>query len=129
MSPTQPPPRPDANQLAFERTWLAQERTLMAWVRTALSFITFGFGVYKFFEYEQQQAIHRLHHLLSPRDFGILIMSIGMFGLTMALVEHQRQVKPLEAAFGLKRTSTAAVVGTMVALFGIYALVAAILRG
>src|SRR5581483_2367687 len=37
--------------LAFERTYLAHERTLMAWIRTAASLITFGFTLFKYFQY------------------------------------------------------------------------------
>ena len=39
-------------RLAVERTRLAYERTLMAWVRTATSLISFGFTVYKFFQFD-----------------------------------------------------------------------------
>jgi uncharacterized membrane protein YidH (DUF202 family) len=38
--------------LAYVRTRHALERTMMAWVRTAASLITFGFSVYKFFQFE-----------------------------------------------------------------------------
>ena len=41
-----------ATRLAADRTWLADERTLMAWIRTATSLISFGFTIYKFFEFE-----------------------------------------------------------------------------
>ena len=39
-------------RLAVDRTRLAYERTLMAWIRTAVSMITFGFTIYKFFQFE-----------------------------------------------------------------------------
>ena len=42
---------PAATRLAVDRTRLAYERTLMAWTRTATSLISFGFTIYKFFEY------------------------------------------------------------------------------
>jgi uncharacterized membrane protein YidH (DUF202 family) len=42
---------PNAIDLALDRTHMAYERTLMAWIRTAASLISFGFTVYKFFEY------------------------------------------------------------------------------
>ena len=45
-----------ATTLAFERTRIAYERTMMAWVRTATSLITFGFSVYKFFQFEMKEA-------------------------------------------------------------------------
>jgi uncharacterized membrane protein YidH (DUF202 family) len=45
-------PKADITALAMDRTWLAHERTLMAWVRSAASMISFGFTVYKVFQYE-----------------------------------------------------------------------------
>ncbi len=42
-------------RLAVDRTRLAHERTLMAWVRTATSLISFGFTIYKFFEFEMSK--------------------------------------------------------------------------
>ena len=40
-----------STKLAVDRTRLAHERTLMAWVRTATSLISFGFTIYKFFQF------------------------------------------------------------------------------
>ncbi len=40
----------ERTSLALDRTRLAHERTLMAWVRTAVSLISFGFTIYKFFQ-------------------------------------------------------------------------------
>jgi putative membrane protein len=37
--------------LAVERSRMAAERTLMAWIRTSLSMISFGFTIFKFFQY------------------------------------------------------------------------------
>jgi len=50
----------DQMNLALERTFLAHERTLMAWVRTAASLITFGFTLFKFFEYLHEQQPGRV---------------------------------------------------------------------
>ncbi len=41
-----------STKLAIARTRLSYERTLMAWVRTAISLISFGFTIYKFFQIE-----------------------------------------------------------------------------
>src|SRR3989337_955177 len=55
--PSQPTPTATGpsttTKLAYERTNLAHERTLMSWVRTATSLITFGFTIYKFFQFEK----------------------------------------------------------------------------
>ena len=54
--------KPDANALAVERTdwaldrtYMAADRTLMAWVRTSISMIGFGFTLYKFLQYIDEQ--------------------------------------------------------------------------
>ena len=49
-------------RLAVDRTRLAYERTLMAWVRTATSLISFGFTIYKFFEFESGKGAIAASH-------------------------------------------------------------------
>ena len=53
---------PNATQLAVERTRLAYERTLMAWVRTATSLISFGFTIYKFFQFLREEGAGTMPH-------------------------------------------------------------------
>ena len=48
--------------LAFERTFLAHERTQKAWVRTALSLISFGFGIAKFFDNFNRLRVIETNH-------------------------------------------------------------------
>jgi putative membrane protein len=59
-----PTVKPDATELAVDRTWLAYERTLMAWVRTATSMISFGFSIYKFFQFEKEETGRRVSGFL-----------------------------------------------------------------
>jgi Domain of unknown function (DUF202) len=47
---------PDATRLAVDRTRLAADRTLLAWIRTATSLISFGFTIYKFFQYLREST-------------------------------------------------------------------------
>jgi len=56
-------------RVAAERTRLAYERTLMAWVRTATSLISFGFTIYKFFEFESAatEIPHNRARRIGPR--------------------------------------------------------------
>ena len=65
-----PAAAPDQMKLALERTYLAHERTLMAWVRTATSLITFGFTLYKFFFYLQEQEPAK-HAEQAPRTADV----------------------------------------------------------
>ena len=41
-----------ATRLDLERTHIAYEQSMMTWIRTAITLITFGFTIYKFFQLE-----------------------------------------------------------------------------
>ena len=79
---------PSSNQLSLERTILSHERTLMSWVRTATSLITFGFTIYKFFQLELQNR-PPLQGVIGPRQFALLMISIGLFSLMMATIQYR----------------------------------------
>lgn len=119
--------KPDTTQLAMERTWLANERTLMAWVRTATSMITFGFTIYKFFQFEVGRGERATLGLLTPRDFALIMVSIGLVALLAATVSHRKQVGKMTAALK-RRFSIAEVVAMLVSLFGFAVLLSAIFR-
>ena len=72
-----------STQLSLERTILSHERTLMSWVRTSTSLITFGFTIYKFFQLELQNR-PPLQGAIGPRQFAVLMISIGLFSLMIA---------------------------------------------
>ena len=86
-----------ATTLAFERTRLAYERTMMAWVRTGTSLITFGFSVYKFFQFELKKGeVDPM--VIGPRGFGIALIAIGLFALVLGAFEYKRDLKQLRHA-------------------------------
>ena len=115
------------NRLALERTRIAYERTLMAWVRTGSSMITFGFSVYKFFGFElEKYAIER--SAIGPREFGIALISIGMFTLLVGRLEHRRDLRQLESFYPEMPASGTRMVEAVVAVLGALALIAVILR-
>ena len=99
--PKRRPPAPDQTKLALERTVLAHERTLMAWVRTATSLITFGFTLYKFFFYlQEQEPAKHAEQLIGPRTYGLIMIGIGVFTLAAATWQHRRQMKRLRCTGG-----------------------------
>lgn len=63
--------------LAVDRTRLAHDRTLMAWVRTSASLISFGFTIYKFFQYLHEQQGTQSRGGFGPRQFGPHPVSLG----------------------------------------------------
>ncbi len=120
--------KPDATQLAIDRTRLAFERTTMAWVRTATSLITFGFSIYKFFHIESHRDTPG--RLIGPREFALIMISIGIFSLVVATVQHWHSMRSLRAhAPHMKiHHSLAILVGALMSVLGVLALIAVILR-
>jgi putative membrane protein len=119
---------PSATQLAIDRTRLAFERTTMAWVRTATSLITFGSSVYKFFQIEANKEVPG--RIIGPREFALMMISIGIFALIIATVQHVQSMRTMRAhSRGMHvPRSLAALVGGLMSLLGLLALIAVVLR-
>ena len=126
--PTDAAPLPDATKLALERTRLAHERTLMAWVRTATSLISFGFTIYKFFQYLNEGKPEVAHRMLAPRNFALLMIGIGLTALIFATLDHRRSLRLLRAHYGSAPVSLAAVVAGLIAILGVFGLLSVWLR-
>jgi len=120
---------PTSTRLALDRTRLAYERTLLAWIRTATSMITFGFTIYKFFQYlvEKGQG-ERGDRLIGPRGFGLFLIGLGLFTLLLATISHRRTLHAMREAHGDVPYSLAAVLGGVLSLLGLLALFTVIFR-
>jgi putative membrane protein len=80
-----------ANELAKERSREAADRTLMAWIRTCLSLIGFGFGIAQFRDILVEAGLYRApEYFHSTLIFGLSFISLGIFGLLAAVVQHWR---------------------------------------
>ena len=109
------------------RAYLAHERTQMAWVRTALSLITFGFGIAKFFEFlHEKQGEQAL--LMGARTVGLIMIVTGLATLGLAGVQHRKAMRLLRKGCPDLPASLAAVTGWFLAFLGMLALVGAVLR-
>jgi putative membrane protein len=118
----------DSTHLAVDRTWLAHERTLMAWVRTATSMISFGFTIYKFFQFEAGRGAPITRGIVSPRVFALIMVSIGLVALVMATIAHHKETRGLTKELDGRR-SGAQIVAALVGVFGLVILFTAIFRG
>lgn len=122
---------PDATQLAVDRTRLAYERTLMAWVRTATSLISFGFTIYKFFEFLREESAGKMphaDHLIGSRQFALVMILTGLGTLGLATLQHRRHLQTLRAQGALIPNSLAMMLALLVVLIGFLGLFVVLFR-
>ena len=122
-----------ANRLALDRTRLAHERTMLAWTRTATSLITFGFSIQQFFRIARAGVPE--NRWVGPREFGLLMIVIGLFALLLAALEHREAIKALEAQYPVSEgystapRSRARILSALIAILGVLALASMFFRG
>jgi putative membrane protein len=116
-----------ATRLALERTRIAYERTMMAWVRTGTSLITFGFSVYKFFQFEMAGK-DVSSPLIGARGFALALIGIGLLSLLLGTMEHQRDLRAMREDYPGMPPSMSAAVALLMGLLGALALFAVIAR-
>lgn len=116
--------------LGYERTRMAADRTLMAWIRTSVSMISFGFTIYKFFQYLMESAVvtEQFPHY-APRNFGVALVGLGMVMLALAIVEYYLFLRALTRESRQKfPISTALVASLLLSLLGILVLINLLFR-
>jgi putative membrane protein len=119
----------DSTQLSAERTRLSYERTLMAWVRTATSLISFGFTIFKFFEYLHEDAGMRpAHQFLGPRQFAMLMIGTGLVALIMATIQHVRSMRALRSQYREAPYSLAFFMAALIGALGALGFLSVVIR-
>src|SRR5262245_50523152 len=123
-------PNLDANTaMAVTRTRVAAERTMMAWVRTSLSMISFGFSLYKFFQYlREAQKGNAPFPVHGPRTFGVLLIGLGLLALALGIWQHVQLLRGLPGGAAALRRSAALYVALALAAIGAFAFISTLLR-
>jgi putative membrane protein len=129
MTAAAPAPADSGTRLAVDRTRLAYERTMMAWVRTGVSLISFGFTIYKFFQYQTEHGATAVSRLIGPREFAMMMIGIGLVALLLSAIEHRQSMQTLRATYGPQPRSVAGVVAIIVGAMGLVAFAAALVGG
>jgi putative membrane protein len=121
---------PAATKLAVDRTRLAYDRTLLAWIRTATSLISFGFTIYKFFQYLRDEKPPAHTGLVGPREFAMVMIVTGILALLLATIDHRRHMVELRGEYGrdVVPYSMSAVLAGLIALLGVFGLIAVTFR-
>jgi putative membrane protein len=119
---------PVNTKLALDRTRLAYERTLMAWVRTATSLISFGFTIYKFFQFLREDKAPAAEAMIGLRGFATLMIGIGLTALLLATLQHRRDRQALQIEYGPLPYSLAQIVAALVGVLGVLGMLSVLLR-
>jgi putative membrane protein len=121
---------PDQTKLSVDRTRLSHDRTLMSWVRTSTSLISFGFSIYKFFQYLRDSGGPAARGAaIGPRGLALILIGIGVGSLVVATIEHRRDIRALREQYGvLVPRSLATVTAGLIAGLGLFLFFAVILR-
>ena len=106
--------------LAAERTRMAANRTLMAWARTSISFIGFGFTIYKFLQSLQDEGAPLTLRPQGPKNLGLLLLSMGTASAIMGILEYWGNIKSLRDEFGIKPHWFPLIVSALLAALGLF---------
>ncbi|HUD29010.1 MAG TPA: DUF202 domain-containing protein [Novosphingobium sp.] len=79
--------------MSLHRTRMSADRTLMSEMRTSLSLIGFGFTIYQAFEKLHQAGV--IPQSQAPRNFGVVLIVLGVLLLLGGIVRHVQFVSEL----------------------------------
>jgi putative membrane protein len=94
----------------------------MAWIRTSTSLIAFGFTIFQSFQYLATSG-RRREPIFSPWAVGMMMILVGLTGLSLAWVQHRQEMKALRAEVGPMPYSIASVMAGFIAGLGAITLI------
>ncbi len=107
--------------MAVARTVMAADRSLMAWVRTGLSLISFGFTIYKFLEYSQEQLEilgKRLPNLSSPKVIGVFMVGMGILSIIFGIMQNRTTMSDLKKQHDIVHSKYALLISGILTVLG-----------
>lgn len=118
-----PNPTKESTDLAVSRTVMAADRSLMAWVRTSLSLVSFGFAIYKFLEYSNEQllASGKVAIAISgPKMIGLFMIGTGILCLLLGSIENVMTIKNLRGKYCIGYIRFTLILSIILFLFSIF---------
>jgi putative membrane protein len=126
-----PDPAKDTTDMAAERTIMAADRSLMAWVRTGLALIGFGFTIYKFLVYQQEQIQAVGKEIVSfsnPKVLGMVMIGLGILSLLFGMLENMAITKNYRVRYDIRRPRYSLIIAGIITAIGILLLTAIIFK-
>jgi inner membrane protein YidH len=90
--------------------------------------ISFGFTIYKFFQYTREQGHAAENRWLGPREYALVLIGIGLFSLLIATLQSRHELRLMRKHYDQVPFSLANIVAGMVAILGVLAFIAVMLR-
>ena len=108
------------------RTRMSFESTMLSWVRTGTSLITFGFGVYKFFQIDRK--LNAQDYMIGSQQFALIMVVIGVGALALGTLEYLRNMRGLRPIYSGKPAWLVITFAGSIAVLGILACVVMLFR-
>ena len=102
---------------------------LIQWVRTSLSLISFGFTIYKFFQYLVESKTVEAEVQRGPRNLGGSLVAVGTLVLLAATFQYWKMQRKLRREAGAKLpVSLALITALSMSTLGIVAMAELLFR-
>ncbi len=118
----------ERTDLALQRTHAAADRTLMAWIRTSLSMISFGFTIFKFFQYLRESGEIAGLRARGARHLGLTLIALGTVALILATLQHRQYLRRLGLPARQVTWSLTFLVASLLAFLGVLVFLSLLLR-
>lgn len=100
---------------------------MMAWIRTAISLLTFGFGIYKFFQLGAGHD-YAVSHRIGPREFGLVMVTVGLLSLFLGAYDNRNNIQILRTISPMVRRSKPSWLALLIGALCVTALIVMLLR-
>jgi uncharacterized membrane protein YidH (DUF202 family) len=87
----------------------------MSWTRTTTSLITF-LQLLQIFSDRSAPNHPQQNRLTGPREVALMLVSIGIFSLLLATLEHRQSIRVLGAQYARKRRSLAVAIAALISI-------------
>jgi putative membrane protein len=114
--------------LAVQRTKMAANRTLMAWIRTSISFIGFGFTIYKFLQSLQEQGVQLMPRQEGPQNIGLLLLALGTGSAILGIIEYWKETRAMQETYEARPQWFPLIIASLLAALGIFLIVSILLK-
>lgn len=101
----------------------------MAWIRTAVSLISFGFTIYKFFQYvREENPGEHVRRLLGPTEYALIMIGVGVGSLFLASIQNWHLRRIMRKRYHDLPFSVASLIAGLITILGIITFIAVIYR-